>query len=238
MIIVERIEGKEAPMKGFYYSPECPILVTVSARRDSFQAILPTSLQSSQGCGSVMIRRATENDIRPLYKLYKIVARSNPGNLTQEEGEITLDYVGQMLREGLEYGLVLVIEEGGEIVGCLKAFTSRFKCLAHVLTNATMIVHIEWQGKGYGGQLIDAYLREIKANMPHILRFELLPHRSNTRAIEFYQKHGFRCESMAFQKIRNLRGNFDSEVTLVWFNPNFSEEGLKRYHAFLSRSIF
>jgi ribosomal protein S18 acetylase RimI-like enzyme len=100
-----------------------------------------------------------------------------------------------------------------------------------------MIVHTEWQGKGYGGQLIDAYLREIKANMPHILRFELLPHRSNTRAIEFYQKHGFRCESMAFQKIRNLRGNFDSEVTLVWFNPNFSEEGLKRYHAFLSRSV-
>ena len=224
-------------MKGFHYSPECPISETGSARRDSFQAILPTSLQSSQGCGLVMIRRATENDIRPLYKLYKIVARSNPGNLTQEEGEITLDYVGQMLREGLEYGLVLVIEEGGEIVGCLKAFTSRFKCLAHVLTNATMIVHTEWQGKGYGGQLIDAYLREIKANMPHILRFELLPHRSNTRAIEFYQKHGFRCESMAFQKIRNLRGNFDSEVTLVWFNPNFSEEGLKRYHAFLSRSV-
>ena len=230
---VDKVEGGKAAMKGFHYSPECPILRTDSAGRDSFPAILPT-----QGYGSAIIRRATENDIRPLYKFYKIVARSNPGNLTQEEGEITLDYVAGVLKEGLKYGLVLVIEEGGEIVGYLKAFTSRFKCLAHVLTNATMIVHPEWQGKGYGGQLIDAYLREIEANMPHILRFELLPHRSNTRAIEFYKKHGFRWESMAFQKIRKPQGNFDSEVTLVWFNPNFTEEGLKRYHALLSRPIF
>lgn len=229
---VERVEGGEAAMKGFHYSLEYPILRTGSAGRDSCPAILPT-----QGYGSAIIRRASENDIRPLYKLYKIVARSNPGNLTQEEGEITLDYVCGVLKEGLQCGLVLVIEEGGEMVGCLKAFTSRFKCLAHVLTNATMIVHPEWQGKGYGGRLIDAYLREIEANMPHILRFELLPHRSNTRAIEFYKKHGFRWESMAFQKIRKPQGNFDSEVTLVWFNPNFSEEGLKRYHAFLSSSI-
>lgn len=233
IMAVDKVEGGKAAMKGFHYSPECPILRTDSAGRDSFPAILPT-----QGYGSAIIRRATENDIRPLYKFYKIVARSNPGNLTQEEGEITLDYVGWVLKEGLKYGLVLVIEEGGEIVGYLKAFTSRFKCLAHVLTNATMIVHPEWQGKGYGGQLIDAYLREIEANMPHILRFELLPHRSNTRAIEFYRKHGFRWESMAFQKIRKPQGNFDSEVTLVWFNPNFSEEGLKRYHALLSRPIF
>jgi ribosomal protein S18 acetylase RimI-like enzyme len=71
--------------------------------------------------------------------------------------------------------------------------------------------------------------------MPHILRFELLPHQSNQRAIEFYERHGFVRESLAPKKIRNPQGNFDSEVTLVWFNPNFSEESLKRYHAFLSR---
>jgi ribosomal protein S18 acetylase RimI-like enzyme len=98
-----------------------------------------------------------------------------------------------------------------------------------------MMVHPEWQGKGYGSQLMDAYLEEIQANMPHILRFELLPHQGNQRAIKFYERHGFVRESLASQKIRNPQGNFDSEVTLVWFNPNFSEEGLKRYHAFLSR---
>ncbi len=89
---VDKVEGGEAAMKGFYYSLEYPIPRTGSAGRDSFPAILPT-----QGYGSAIIRRASENDIRPLYKLYKIVARSNPGNLTQEEREITLDYVGDML---------------------------------------------------------------------------------------------------------------------------------------------
>ncbi|MEG3436181.1 GNAT family N-acetyltransferase [Pannus brasiliensis CCIBt3594] len=233
-------------MKGFQFPteshplPEAASGETRSAWRekDNFQPkLLPKSLQFSRGCSPAIIREATLNDLRPLYKLYKIVARFNRGNLTQEEEEITLEYVSEMLNEGLERGLVLVIEEGGEIVGYLKAFTSRFKCLAHVLTNATMMVHPEWQGKGYGGQLIDAYLREITANMPHILRFELLPHQSNPRAIEFYERHGFARESIASQKIRKPRGNFDSEVTLVWFNPNFSEEGLKRYHAFLSRPI-
>lgn len=97
-----------------------------------------------------------------------------------------------------------------------------------------MMIHPEWQGKGYGSQLMDAYLEEIKANMPHILRFELLPHQGNQRAISFYEKHGFVRESLAQKKIRNPQGMFDSEVMLVWFNPNFSEEALTRYHAFLS----
>jgi putative acetyltransferase len=233
-------------MKGFqfptesYPAPEAALSETRSAWRekDSSQPkLLPKSLQFSPGCTPAIIRKATLNDIWSLYKLYKIVARVNRGNLTQEEDEITLKYISQVLGTGIECGLVLVVEQGNQIIGYLKAFTSRFKCLAHVLTNATMMVHPEWQGKGYGSQLMDAYLSEIKANMPHILRFELLPHQSNSRAIEFYERHGFVRESIAFQKIGKPQGNFDSEVTLVWFNPNFSEEGLKRYHAFLSRPI-
>jgi L-amino acid N-acyltransferase YncA len=231
-------------MKGFrvppesYPVPEVALSKTKSAWRekDSSQPkLLPKSPQFSPGCTPAIIRKATLNDIWSLYKLYKIVAQVNRGNLTQEEDEITLEYVNEMLNKGLERGLVLVIEEEGKIIGYLKAFTSRFRCLAHVLTNATMMVHPEWQGRGAGSQLMDAYLGEIQANMLHILRFELLPHQSNPRAISFYERHGFVRESIACQRIRKPQGNFDSEVALVWFNPNFSEEGLKRYHAFLSR---
>jgi L-amino acid N-acyltransferase YncA len=201
----------------------------------SQQRLLPTPNQSQLEATKAIIRKATRNDIWSLYELYKIVARVNRGNLTQEEDEIPLKYISEVVKNGIERGLVLVIDQENQIIGYLKAFTSRFRCLAHVLTNATMMVHPEWQGKGYGSQLMDAYLEEIQANMPHILRFELLPHQGNQRAIKFYERHGFVRESLASQKIRNPQGNFDSEVTLVWFNPNFSEEGLKRYHAFLSR---
>jgi len=201
----------------------------------SQQRLLPTPNQSQLEATKAIIRKATRNDIWSLYELYKIVARVNRGNLTQEEDEIPLKYISEVVKNGIERGLVLVLDQENQIIGYLKAFTSRFRCLAHVLTNATMMVHPEWQGKGYGSQLMDAYLEEIQANMPHILRFELLPHQGNQRAIKFYERHGFVRESLASQKIRNPQGNFDSEVTLVWFNPNFSEEGLKRYHAFLSR---
>ncbi len=59
----------------------------------------------------------------------------------------------------------------------------------------------------------------------------------NQRAIQFYERHGFVWESIARQKIRRIDENFESEVTLVWFNPNFSLHSLKKYHAFLRHLI-
>ncbi len=172
---------------------------------------------------NVIIRQATLDDLQQIYQLYKIVAQNSPGNLTQDDSEITLSYVLAEVNKGLTRGLILVLENQGTIIGYLKAFTSEFRCQAHVLTHATMMIHPSWQNQGYGEKLMETYLKEIKQNMPHILRFELLPHQSNQRAIRFYQRCGFLIESLAHQKIRNWRGNFENEVIMVWFNPNFLE---------------
>lgn len=191
---------------------------------------LPTPSQPA------IIRKATLDDLGKIYELYKIVSTVNRGNLTQEEDEITLDYISEVLNQGLERGLILVIEQDNKIIGYLKAFTSPFRSLAHVLTNATMIIHPEYQSAGYGGQILDTYLEEIKNYMPHILRFELLPHESNQRAIQFYGRHKFFQESIAKQKIRHPQGSFEAEVTLVWFNPHFSFDALEKYHSFLQEN--
>ena len=37
------------------------------------------------------IRFGTMNDVNSIYNLYKAVAKSNPGTLTQEEDEITIE---------------------------------------------------------------------------------------------------------------------------------------------------
>lgn len=181
-----------------------------------------------------IIRKANINDIPQIYNLYKTVAAVNVGNLTQETDEISLEYIEDMVHKGIERGLIIIIENNGQIVGYFKAFTSAFRALAHVLTNATMMIHPEYQSQNYGSKLINAYLEEIKTNMPHILRFELLPHQGNQRAIKFYKRHGFMQESLAAEKIRTPKDNFEPEVTLVWFNPNFSKDALHQYHAFLS----
>jgi L-amino acid N-acyltransferase YncA len=185
---------------------------------------------------ATIIRKATINDVWRIYNLYKTVAIVNLGSLTQQEDEISLEYVSDTVRKGLARGLILVIENDGQIVSYLKAFTSEFRTLAHVLTNATMMIHPEWQGRDYGSKLINAYLQEISVNMSHILRFELLPHQSNQKAIQFYKRHGFMQESLAEKKIRTPKENFEAEVTLVWFNLNFSKDALQKYHAFLSEN--
>lgn len=195
---------------------------------------LPAQINQHKTGYTATIRKATAKDIWPIYHLYKIVARVNRGNLTQEQDEITWEYIGTVVHKGLERGLILVVEKDDKILGYLKAFTSEFRSLAHVLSDATMMIHPEYQSAGYGGQLLDAYLAEIKLNMRHILRFELLPHESNQKAIQFYYRHGFVQESLAHRKIRHPQGSFESELTLVWFNPEFSQDALHKYHDFLS----
>jgi L-amino acid N-acyltransferase YncA len=182
-----------------------------------------------------IIRKATESDLPQIYTLYKTVASTNPGSLTQQVDEITLAYVQEMLTKGRERGLVLVLEQNSHLIGYLKAFTSKYRCLASVLTNTTMMIHPEWQGKGYGSQLMQAYLREIQRLLLHLKRFEVFPHHSNRKAIDFYLKHGFSIESVSEQKILNFSGNLESELTMVWFNPNFSSHSLHQYQLFLAK---
>ena len=225
-------------MKSFQLPPQIQLTAS-KVKSDGQQEInhqkrlLLTPVQAQPSCTAI-IRKATLDDIWQIYDLYKIVARVNRGNLTQEEDEITLEYIREVLHQGLVRGLILVIEIDNKIIGYLKAFTSEFRSLAHVLTHATMIIHPEYQSAGYGGQLVDTYLEEIKFSMPYILRFELLPHQGNQKAIQFYQRHGFVQESLAQKKIRTIQGTFEPEVTLVWYNPKFSQDALAKYHTFLA----
>jgi len=184
-----------------------------------------------------IIRKATMEDIAQIYDLYKIVAKNNPGNLTQEEDEITLDYVAEMVKSGLERGFVFVVDKDGYIISYLKAFTSKFRCLAHVLGDITSMSHPDYQNTGYGAKLWLTGINEIKNNMPHILRVEIVPHANNINVINMYQRIGFKMESECEKKIRNHDDSIGSEVVLTLFNPNFSKEALHNYHKYLLQLI-
>lgn len=179
----------------------------------------------------VTVRKAKLSDARSIFDLYIRVAHESPDHLSLNEDEVTLGHVHNELHNCFHRGLAMVLEQGDRMIGYLKAYTSENCCLAHVLTQAIMMIDPGWQDQGLGGMLLEAYLQEIQLTMPHIYRFELLPHQSNQRAIEFYEHHGFIRESEAVARIRTAEGKFESEVTLVWFNSNFSEEQLKAYHA-------
>ena len=184
------------------------------------------------------IRSANLNDIEEIYQLYKRVATHNPGTLTQESYEITLEYIEEMVRCSLDRGRMFVIESNNRIVAYIKTFTSQFKCLAHVLDNGTLMVCPDCQGVGYGAKIFLYLLKEIRLNMKHILRLEIVPHAANSGAVNMYYKLGFILESDARQKIRNYDGSFDYESRMTWFNPSFCEIELKKYHLYLKEKYF
>jgi L-amino acid N-acyltransferase YncA len=188
---------------------------------------------------SSVIRKATLEDIHQIYDLYKAVTKHNPGNLTQEDYEVTIDYVEEMLKTSLERGLALVVERDGEIIGYFKAFTSKFKCLAHVLGDGTLMVSPEYQKQGgYGAKLLIKAFNEIKSNMQHIYKFDIFPHESNTLAIQMYQKFDFKLEVNNSSKIRNYDGSFGGEVLMSWKSDNFCLNALNKYHDYLKQKYF
>jgi hypothetical protein len=184
-----------------------------------------------------VIRKATLGDVHQIYDLYKAVTKHNPGNLTQEDYEVTIDYVEEMVKTSFERGLVLVIDRDGEIIGFFKAFTSKFKCLAHVLGDGTAMI-LPTITSGYGAKLIIKALDIISKTMCHIMQFDIVPHEKNKLAIQLYKKLGFQYQFNNQNKIRNYDGSFGGEFLMSWRNNNFSLTELAKYHDYLKEKYF
>jgi ribosomal protein S18 acetylase RimI-like enzyme len=173
-----------------------------------------------------IIRKATLKDVEQIYNLYKIVAKHNPGNLTQEEDEITTYYVEKMVKNGLERGLILVTEREGQIIGYFKAFTSEFRNMAHILSDLTLMIHPNYQKIGYGSMLFKKSLEEITKNMRHIYQTEFTTGMQN---ILFYKKFGFEI-AIEYEDIENNK----VAVLMTQKNINFSQEKLNEYQRYLA----
>lgn len=182
----------------------------------------------------MIIRKANSNDLEAIYDLYESVITSDSGHLTQFLDEVCINYVKSELEKSFDLGLSIVVEENNEIVGFMKAYTSEFKALAHVLTNTTIMIRSDHQKKGYGKEMVQYFCDYIENSMKHIYRFELLPHASNIKAIAFYLRNNFKVESTSTSRVFDIDGSFEDEVRLVWFNKNFNRNNLSAYHDFLS----
>ena len=73
--------------------------------------------------------------------------------------------------------------------------------------------------------------------MKHIYRFELLPHESNKKAMNFYLQNNFKIESTSKYRVLGINNNFEDEIKMVWFNKNFNQDSLSSYCNFLSQYI-
>jgi ribosomal protein S18 acetylase RimI-like enzyme len=168
-------------------------------------------------------RTATIEDLDRIVKLYKLVAKTERG-LARHEHEITLDYVERFLKKSLAMGLIIVAEHPEhpeELVAEIHAYKPGIQVFDHVLSDLTIAVHSDFQGRKIGRTILTIFLEEIARNHPDIGRVELIARESNEKAIALYQSLGFLIEGRLEMRIRTTDHHYEADIPMGWLNPNF-----------------
>ncbi len=169
-------------------------------------------------------RPAIASDINNILKLYQKVGKQF-GGIIRVLDEITLDYVREFVANSKQDGLILMTinPNNNQIIAEIHAYRVRLSAFRHILTDLTIVVDPDFQGKKIGKLLFNEFLETVKANYPHILRVELFVRENNTNAIRFYSKLGFNNEGKQYQKIKNLDHSLETPIHMAWFNPNYNK---------------
>src|SRR6187551_1239092 len=168
-------------------------------------------------------RIADIDDLHSLVTLYKSVARTEDG-IARLESEITEDYVKNFLLNSLTSGLIIVGENPDnetELIASVHAYKKGIRVFDHVLSDLTLVVHPQFQGKKIGRTIFTIFLEEIGRNRPDIGKVELIARESNTKAIALYQSLGFLVEGRLEMRIKTTQGAYEADIPMGWRNPNY-----------------
>jgi len=167
-------------------------------------------------------REATLKDEKAIFHLYQTVAE-NVGGIAREKTEITASYIKNNLEKAIQTGVSLVIEDTNSpvLIAEIHCYKLEPKVFHHILSELTVVVHPDFQGKGLGKLIFNELLNHINKNRNDIMRVELIARESNAKAIEMYGKLGFKQEGRLEKRINSNDGNFEADIPMAWFNPNF-----------------
>lgn len=165
-----------------------------------------------------MIRPAQGQDHGRIVALYRAVA-TVPDGIARTPDEVTDEYVAGFMGRAAANGVELVFEEEGRILGEIHASGVGIASLHHLLTDLTIAVHPEAQGKGVGRALFEGLLGHVMRAMPHITRVELFARDSNTRARALYASLGFVEEGRLRARVNNARGEPETDTVMGWLRP-------------------
>ncbi|MGB9928546.1 MAG: GNAT family N-acetyltransferase [Methanosarcina sp.] len=167
------------------------------------------------------VRRAKLSDMHKIMVLYRDVA-ANSGGIARQADEVTESYVRNFIERCLDTGIILTIEDPSNpevLIAEVHTCSPGIKVFSHLFSDLTIAVHPHYQGKGIGSLLFGTLLQEIKLKHPEIQRVELIAKESNTRAINFYKKFGFRPEGRLEKRISGSSGMLEADIPMAWIRP-------------------
>ena len=160
------------------------------------------------------IRPATPDDAAAILALHRRAA-AQPGGLARQPEEVTADYVAHLLTAAAHGGVNLVAEGAdGRLCGELHAERMAVAIFAHVLTDLTVAVDPDWQGKGVGSALFHALIAAARTMTPPVGRIELWTGAANADAQRLYERLGFRIEGRMVGRGRLPDGTVDDDIVM------------------------
>ncbi|MCG8576309.1 MAG: GNAT family N-acetyltransferase [Flavobacteriales bacterium] len=166
------------------------------------------------------IRKTQNIDRSHVAEIYRSVSQETEG-IPRRLHEITETYIFSLLNKKEDEIVSLVAEdEEGKLLGVIHATKNGLESYTHILSDLTIIIRPEAQGKGVAKALGYHVLNYIRDHRPDVWRLEVEAI-SKLDHLDIFYAAGFVKEGEIKNRIRNIDGSFSDSVLLVWFNPNF-----------------
>jgi putative acetyltransferase len=163
--------------------------------------------------GEIEIRPLSLADVDALVTLHRATAASG-GGLARTPQEIDAAYVSGFVAKTSTGGVALGAWADGALAGEIHAGRMGIAQFAHVLTDLTVAVHPDWQGRGLGSALFRALFEAAATLTPKVERIELMAREGNAAAIRLYERLGFRIEGRFEGRVRMPDGSTESDIAM------------------------
>lgn len=133
-------------------------------------------------------REASEEDLPGIIELE---IESMGAVWDEEDIEYNKQTLEEFITQRLGHDRMIVIEDGGEIIGYLHSITYQDVVSDQLVREiAAITIHPEHFGEGLGGELIERERKNAADDGVDIMKLEVIS--ANERAVKFYERHGFK----------------------------------------------
>ncbi len=165
--------------------------------------------------GELLVSALNPDATDAVVALYRAAAAS--GGLARRPDEIDATTVRPFLERAARDGVSRAVwTPDGTLAAEIHALRMAPAQFSHVLTDLTVAVHPDWQGKGLGSLLFQALIAAARGDLnPAITRIELMAREGNAGAIRLYQRLGFKIEGRFAGRVHLPDGTVEDDIAMA-----------------------